>query len=297
MAAINNILFPTDFSDNARNALNYALEIALHSGATLHIVHSIEEPYDFAPMVEEIKKTLGHRVQKLFDEMQSEIRQNSKYKEVNIKTYMQTGRALYVILDETRSRNMDLVVMGTKGRSGMEKILLGSTTAEVIQHSKVPVLAVPRKASFSGLKQILFATDFQDGDLEALEYVAELAGLFDAKLKVFHSSVENDLRSEILFRGFRELAAETVSYPHIKFEQDKTISFFEAVADQIEKDKISMLVMIRYNKPFSLFAKKHSKEMSYYIQVPLLVLPGEETPIQHSEKTTAKTDLKASPQD
>lgn len=272
--AINSILFPTDFSDNARNALPLALEIANRTGATLHVLHSIEEPYDFAPMAEEIKKGVTGKVRKLLDKLTEEIKNDNAYTNLTVKTHIQTGRTTYAILEEADSIGIDLVVMGTKGRSGLEKVFFGSTTAAVIQQSKVPVLAIPEKSEVTDIKQILFATDYNDGDMEALKYMTVFAGLFDAGIKIFNASLDNDLKSEVMFRGFRELVKEKISYNKIEFDRDTTITFFEAVVDQIEEHKISMLVMIRYDKPFALFKKKQSKDMSYYTQVPLFVIPG-----------------------
>lgn len=275
---INNILFPTDFSDNARHALPFALKVAKKTGATLHILHSIEEPYDFAPLAQEIKEGVTNKVKRLFAELLQEINEDEIYSEVPIKTHIQTGRAINTILEAGQSFESDLIVMGTKGRTGLEKILFGGTTAEVVQESKIPVLAIPTNTGATDFSQILFNTDYHDGDLEALRYVVKLAKLFKSKIKVFHTTLESNLKTESMFYGFRELVKESVLYKNIDFEEEKSITFFEGVANQIEKHNVSLVVMIHYDKPFSLIGqKKQSKDMSYYIQAPLLVLPGNTT--------------------
>lgn len=274
-SSINNIVFPTDFSDNARRALPYVLKIAKKTGATVHILHSIEEPYDFAPLAQEIKEGVTNKVESLFEELIKEIRQEGVYSDVPIKTHIHTGRAINAILEADQSFETDLIVMGTKGRTGFKKILFGSTTADVIQESTIPVLAIPQNARVADFNQILFTTDYHDGDLEALKYVVDLAKRFKSKIKVFHTTLENNLKTESMFYGFRELVKESISYEHIDFEEEKSITFFEGVANQIEEHNISLVVMIRYKKPFSLIGtQKQTKDMSYYIQAPLLVLPG-----------------------
>lgn len=283
LSSIDNILFPTDFSDNTREALSFVLEVARSTGATIHLMHSIEEPYDFAslsetPVIagEEVKKSLSQRVSKLFNGIRQDVKNDERYKEINIETCMQTGRALYTILEETKNRDIDLIIMGAKGRSGIEKIIFGSTTAEVIQRSTVPVLAVPPKASFHGFAQLMFATDFQDGDLQALQYIANFANLFDSSITVFHSSPEDNLKTKIMVRGFEELAKEFISNKDMTFVQETNPSFFDAIADQIEKGNLSLLVMTRYKESFSLLNRRQTKQMSYYTERPLMVLPGEE---------------------
>lgn len=272
---IEHILYPTDFSDNAREALPYALELACQTGATVHIMHSIEEPYDFAPMAQDVKKGVDRKVEKLLHEMIDDITKEEKYASLDIKTHIQTGRTIYAVLEEAQNSEADLIVMGTKGRSGFAKIFLGSTTAEVIQLSDIPVLAIPEEASFSGIKEILFATDYQERDLEALRYLAELAKLWEAKITVFHAAMGNHLKNEILFRGFREMAKESIGYSPIDFERAPSKDFFETIKDKISMARPSAVAMVRYKDPFSLFGKKHSKEMSYSVEKPLLVIPGD----------------------
>lgn len=273
---IKNILFPTDFSDNARRALPFALDIARKTGATLHIMHSIEEPYDFAPMVEDVKKGVTRKVQRLFDDMIDDIRNSKKDAELQLKTRIQTGRAIYAILEESENLSADLVVMGTRGRSGIEKFLIGGTTAQVIQLTKTPVLAIPETVSENGFGKILFATDYHGGDLKALQFVANLGKLYDSEITVFHIATDRELKDEILFRGFRELVNESITYPTIGFRQTEGADLPGGILEEMEHNNISLVVMVRYKKPFALFGKKRSKDMSYQTTAPLLVIPGTE---------------------
>lgn len=288
MIPVKKILLPTDFSDNAQNALIFALELAKKTGAQLELLHCIEEPYNFAPMVDQIMQQIVQKSEQLFDNIKDDIHKNHRYTGIDVQTSIQTGKSTLTILEEAKKEHSDIIVMGTRGRSGVERFLYGSTTAHVVQHSNIPVLIIPQNAVFKGFEHILFATDYHDGDLQALNYVAQLAELFDSGINVFHSSIENDLRSEIMFLGFRQLVKNTIAYSNIRFEQDKTISFFEAVANRIDKNTISMMVMVRYSRPYSIFKKKESKEMSYYIQVPLLMLPGKEAMQSTELKKVAK---------
>lgn len=274
LSNIKEILHPTDFSPAAKNAFIFAREIARSSGATLHIMHSIEEPYNFSPISE--APNLSQRVKKLLNELEEDISKDSKYKRLNIETCIQTGGALYAIFEEVKNRDIDLIVMGTKGRTGLKKIILGSTTAEVVQRSNVPVLAVPKEVEYDGFKQIIFTTDYQNGDIEALKFITNFTELFDSNITVFHSSVENNFKNKITFRGFMEVAKESIPFKSIDFGHDTTISFFEAISDKILNGDVSLLAMTRYKQSFSMFTKK----MSYYTTVPLLVLPGNELKYQ-----------------
>lgn len=295
MPTINNILFPTDFSENAKQALPYALEIAHQTGATIHLLHSIEEPYDFAPLAQEVKKSVSHKVDLLLQEILEDIQQQKKYAKLNIKTQIQSGRALYTILEEAQNVNSDLIIMGTKGRSGLEKFFLGNTTAEIIEHATIPVLAIPRGSSAPNFERLLFTTSYKDNDLKALQYIASFAQLFESEITVFHAAMETDLQNEILFRGFRELVNESIAYDKIEFEQAPSTDFVDTMSQKVEADTPSIVVMVRYEKPFSFFGKKYSKEMSYSVSRPLLVVPGNQEFYGRKKQNDDRESIKKQP--
>lgn len=268
------LLYATDFSDNARQALPFALEIARLSGATLNLMHSIEEPYDFAPMVQEVKKGVTSKVEQLLQELVADIENDPKYAGLTVRTRIQTGRTTFAILEDARTLEADLIIMGSRGRSGLQRFFMGSTSAEVIRRSPIPVLAIPEKASFNGIKNILFAIDYRQNDLQALRYLAALANLFQASITVFHAAPDHDLKNEILFRGFRELAKEIITDTDIIFDLASSSNIMEAIHHKVSEAQPSVVTMVRYDQPFILFGEQYSKEISYSIQRPLLVIPG-----------------------
>ncbi|MBD3616322.1 MAG: universal stress protein [Gracilimonas sp.] len=271
---IKNILYPTDFSDNAKNALPFALELAKKTGAMVHIMHSIEEPYDFAPMVEDIKKNVTRKVKQLYEEMLADIKSKKEYESVNIKTHIFEGRTVHSLLSVIEDYKMDLVVMGTQGRSALERLFFGSTTSEVVQQAMVPVLTIPEKARHSEFKHILFTTDYGPEDLKALKFTTEYAKLYDADIKVIHVTKKLDQKADLLFRGFKDLVSNEIKYKKMEFKHIESEGLLEGVTKEVEKKDVSMIVMVRYQHIFSIIGKKHSKEMSQSTKVPLMVLPG-----------------------
>ncbi|WP_138429872.1 universal stress protein [Fodinibius saliphilus] len=274
MRNIDHILLPTDFSTDARNALTFALEIAIQCGASIHLLHSIEEPYDIAPLIEKAKGALKRRVKQLFDDLLNNIKKEKRYQELEIYTDILTGPAMYTIIEETENRNFDLIVMGSKGRTGLEKVFLGSTTSEIIKQSDVPVLAIPKDSEYSPFKKMLFTTNYQDADLEGLQSITAFAAHFDATIDVFHITEDDNLRSTCLFRGFKEIATETISYGKLNFLQHTGSSFFEGMLSHLQKSPVDLVIMIHYQHAFSIFKKKHSQKMSDNITIPLLILAG-----------------------
>ena len=108
--------------------------------------------------------------------------------------------------------------MGTQGESRLEEILFGSTTVEVMKQCSCPVLAIPPNSSFYGIKEIVYASDLVEKDIEVISHVCDLAEFFDAEVVVFHVFVEDNLTNQEEADEFNELLKEKISYPKLKKE-------------------------------------------------------------------------------
>ncbi|MEW6676161.1 MAG: universal stress protein [Nitrospirota bacterium] len=141
---IKRILFPTDFSEGSGHALPYAVDMARHYGARLYIIHVI---YDIA-------KTTGWYVPHVsMDEVYRDMEQAAK-KELDkcwieemrgfkdIERSVVTGVPYEEIIKFVNENKIDLIVMGTHGRKGIDRILFGSTATQVVRNAPCPVLTV-----------------------------------------------------------------------------------------------------------------------------------------------------------
>lgn len=278
---INHILFPTDFSETAKKALPLALDIAKRSGAKLTLLHTLEEPYDFAPLAENVKKSIRRDIESLFQEQLDEIRKDDHYNDIEINTTIKNGHPVYIILEEAGVTNADLIIMGLTGASGIEKMFVGSTTNKIITKSDTPVLAVPRNYEhdrLNGLAHITFLTDYNDSDLEILQSTVNFAELFDAEITVLHIENELSLKTKIMNQGFKEIASHQISYKSLEFELFIHKDFNTGISDYLDTQWSSMLVMTRYKKSFfvNLFSKDHARELNFYNKLPLFVFPVNE---------------------
>jgi len=141
------ILVAVDFSEYARAALDYAAFLAERFGATLTLVHSVEPyvyPEDLSAgfTLEEID---AHWMQKQNERLET-LRQTVK-KEIPVSVVITMGPAWNRIIGTAKSRNADLIVIGTHGRTGLKHALMGSTAERVVRHATCPVLVVHAPAA------------------------------------------------------------------------------------------------------------------------------------------------------
>ncbi|HKK44044.1 MAG TPA: universal stress protein [Balneolaceae bacterium] len=278
-AFINEILFPTDFSDNAQHALPFVLDLARRSKAKVRLFHSIEEVYELAPLQSDFKTKANRKVKLLLQDLREGIVHKEEYTGIDIQLDSMSGLPVFSIMEEVNSNpSISLIVMGTKGATGLKKVLFGSVTSDVILRSNIPVLAIPQHIPFQQPSNIIYATDYRKGDMRSLDQLTQWAKLYNATLKVVHVAPDLNLEEDIKFRGFRDLCEERISYKKIGYDLIIEDNFHAGIAIYLEQNPQSILSMTRYSKNVfsSIFKQSHSKDLSCYTKAPLLVLIGEE---------------------
>lgn len=189
-----NILIPTDFSPCAQHALTQAVELAEKFGAHLHVVHVINE------LNTELYGTddLRAEAEALYDRMKAEARARLKelapiHPQAEMKTTVAVSLGFDVastIEDYIAEEHVDLVVMGTYGRAGAQRIALGSVTEKLIQRTMCPVLAVGEDVPWAeasedvAVTRVLAPIDFSEDSKYALRTAKRVAASYDADLDV-----------------------------------------------------------------------------------------------------------------
>lgn len=278
------ILVPVDYSDDAANAALYAFEIASKSNSEILLLHSYHIPVVATEAPVQTYEILIESVQKDEEEKMSKFSEkliksgNGRFDQLDIKTKVQLGFVIENICETAQNENIGLIVMGTRGASGIKKALMGSNTSDVIKKGQVPVLAVPSGATFKGLDKIVFACDYHLTENEDRLYVlTELALLFNSEVLIFNVVDDRDklptfdhalqgLKIENVLRGAEH------SY-HFADKDHRDIS--EIIDDFVTSQKADLLVTIPKRLDFisSLFHKSLTKEMACHSKVPLLALP------------------------
>lgn len=271
-----NILVPTDFSDCASNAAKYALAIAkkfqsnitLYNSSTL-IPQMITEstPEDMEKIIRDIeranKEKLENYCKRLFGN------------ELAVACIVQDTNLLEGIQDLCKQKNIDLIVMGTKGESNIKNVLFGSNTSRVINNCDVPILIVPEKAKEGALNKIAFATDYRDSDIESIKELIKLAGIFDASITLLHVA-EGDYQEayeEETLSWFNNEVKQACNYEKLNYRLIKEDDVIEALEKYIDKEQVDLLCMSTMKRNFfeKFINSSLTKTMSFHSKIPLLV--------------------------
>jgi nucleotide-binding universal stress UspA family protein len=189
--AFKNILFATDFSSTAELTLPYAVEIARRSGATIHAVHVVQpDIYPLVPPSEwpKIAQEEAEFRKEMRNQLEKEL-QGLPHEFLNPE-----GDVWQNLANIIEDKNIDLLILGTHGRTGIEKVLVGSVAEKVFRQATCPVLTVgpaisskPNHAATTELNCIVYATDFSPESLAAAPYAVYLAKEYRAELILTHS--------------------------------------------------------------------------------------------------------------
>ena len=141
---IRNILYATDFSKSSKRAAAYAANLAKLAGATLHLLHVVNELSDEQRILiqQDLFDAFAKDVEVLAVKNTEDFRHKYFAGIENIETHTAIGTPFQQIIRQAEELDADLIVMGTHGRTGIEHVLVGSTAERVVRRSKIPVLTV-----------------------------------------------------------------------------------------------------------------------------------------------------------
>ncbi|HEY0652884.1 MAG TPA: universal stress protein [Chryseosolibacter sp.] len=184
------ILVPTDFSKPAQWALEFATGIAKKAKGQIILLHIIEQPTSESFNAEgQISDEEGweekHFTLMLIQKSKAQLEQVAKYAEdegVLVKFELRLGNPFHGMRTVITDQDVDLVVMGTSGRSKLEEMLVGSNTEKVVRHSKCPVLTVHEKPSCKEFVNIVYASSLNENEKAFAQIVKNTQDMYNAKV-------------------------------------------------------------------------------------------------------------------
>jgi nucleotide-binding universal stress UspA family protein len=183
------ILVPVDFSQEAESAAKVAATIARKTGSEIFLVHMLELPVTTIDPAE--MNTISSEPQiiyfmKLAHQKFDKFKKLPFLKGLTVVESIQFQHAFSGIINESEKNNIDLIVMGSQGASGLQEMFIGSNTEKVVRRSKIPVLVIKQSIEEFAVNDILFASDFNKESKSTFNRVIDFANLFEAKVHLLY---------------------------------------------------------------------------------------------------------------
>jgi nucleotide-binding universal stress UspA family protein len=256
------ILYTTDFSENARQALPFAFKLAQAHQAELFMLHVI--PYADG---EELKLA-QEGLKELFDEYNPVDSKVKPHFLVEENLTPKDG-----VLDTISAYSPDLVVVGSKGAGGITEALVGSTTKHLIENSPSPILAVPIKAPLHHFKRILFTLDFHGSNVPALKEMIQIFKPFEPEITIVHVRGRYAKAEKNLFDFYKDEIKDHLDYPGIRVKQLFNNNIYEELYTHIKETPYDLMVMVQKKRSgfiARLFHNDLVQKMESRITIPLL---------------------------
>lgn len=274
------ILVPTDFSAGAQAAVRFGIALANRTeGAKLVLLAAYHLPPPPAELAWEAIENFHGRIEedtrKQLAALEAEV--NGQLK-VPCEAHCVQGFAAEVILAEMAARRPMLTVMGSRGATGLERVFFGSVASEVAKQTEQPLLVVPETAAVGTFEQVLFATDFQEGD-EAL--AAKLPSYAPDERPVHVTFIhvadgkEPTLHERAHLEAFQQRARAVADAPDMAFEFVRYPDVSEAVQDRLKDGAFDVLVLAPGHRGWlsRLFDPSVSAQMLKHLTIPVLLSP------------------------
>ncbi|RPD98726.1 universal stress protein [Aureibaculum marinum] len=277
------ILLPTDFSEISKNAIDYALELFQDSECTFHFLNTytpVIYNYDYqmntgghvGGVVDIVRNNSKEQLEAL-KKYVIEKYNNPKHKFELISSFSLLTEEIEFLVEKL---NLDLVIMGTKGASGLQEVLFGSNTVHTIKKVKCPVLAIPDGFFFEKPKEILYPTDYKiDYTSNHLMVLKNIAKMYKSTVHILHVSSGNEL-NETEKQNKDKLDNMLNGIDHI-FHTVPDQAIPNAINDFQKTTYIHLLMMVKNKHTFleNLFFKKVIDQIGFNLTIPFLVVPSE----------------------
>lgn len=248
------ILFPTDFSPVAGNALRFAFLLAERLEARIELLHVyhyhlIDTDLMPNPVLQAMER---EQLSAAMDYFQSYARQlqGSMAKEVPVAFHIEQGFAVEEIVAKAESLAPDLIVMGTTGASNIMEDVFGSTTSSVMQQVNCPVLAVPKRATYQAIRRIALATDLRQSEPQQVSHLIEWARLLEAEVHRVHVTPSDRKEKEEVITPTHPHPPSTSAFGQIPLHVLHHDQVLEGLDEFIRQQQIDLIALIPHKRSF-----------------------------------------------
>ncbi len=272
------ILYATDYSENSAAALKYAQALGTQLDTRLVVTHIFDYPTVLGTEV--LSEPFPNLEKDNFKMHRSKLEEfctehlGDEWDTPNIQLEVGENKSvikgIILVAEEWQA---EMIIVGMWGGSGLRELIMGSTTKQLIEKAPCPVLAIPADMSRMPINTIVYATDFEEEDIHAIQKLVEIAKPLDARIDIVHISTKEEYKGDMQMKWFKEALEERIKYKNIKFKMLFSEDIFESLRIYLGDVGADLMVMLEREKKGFLkkwFHQDLVKKMESYGRVPLM---------------------------
>ena len=271
------VLVPTDFSQLSKIAIQYAIGLSKDFHFDLVLLHIINTNTPAMARIgskkleEALKTSSEHEMSELLKTIKSK---NENH--LNITAKIIFGASIEKVVESyTLKNNIDIICIGTKGATGLKKIIFGSNAAGIIANSSIPVITVPEYAVYHGIETMVYSSDLENLE-EELKSIIPFAKLMNTWIHILHINNEHEDFITNL-QGLENRLRTLFSYEKMKAKELKNDSIISGINQYVIDFDADMVVMFTHRASLfeKLFNKSITKKAAFQTKTPLLTFQKE----------------------
>ena len=265
-------LVPVDFSDASINAARYATQLTKDIKDSEIILYHVYSKLSLASLT---SKEEGSR-QRVSEDALEEVKQKVALTGTeNINVVAEEGSFVENLGDYTLGNSISMVIMGITGSSRISQVFMGTNTLNVIRNISCPVMIIPPKADFKGLKNVLFTSDFKDvARTTPFEPLKKILDLFKPNLSILNVDSEHYIELTDEYKIEREAIENKLNSYNPEFSFLRAFDFLDGINRFVETKDIDAIITIPRKHGFlsQLFKTSHTKKLAYHSHVPIIAI-------------------------
>ena len=287
----NKVVIPVDFSNYSLKACEFGFNFAKNIDAEVVLLHVYFTPiyatslpygdvFNYQLSDEENVRSILQKVHADLNVLSDKVKvkvASGEFPDVKYVCVLREGIPEEEILRYAKEYSPVIIIMGTRGKNQKDIDLIGSVTAEVIERSRVPVLAIPENTpfkQFSEVKRVAFITNFDQRDLIAFDSLINSLKPFHFSISLIHLTDVSNTWNEIKLGGIKEYFQKQYPQLEIYYDVVKNDDFLNSLDNYIKTNHIGIIALTSYKRNiFSrLFNPGIARKMIFHSDTPLLVI-------------------------
>ena len=287
---IRRILVPTDFSETSNHAIDKASRIASLFGAELYIIHVMESsPYKIIKTDDPKSKEKVVLQKYVMDKLEGITQRITEQYHITVNTLLGEAKVVEVIDDAVKENKIDLIVMGTRGASGIREVLIGSNAQKIVNGSACPVITLKNSPVNFDMSNVVLPMESWNNSIEKLDYVTSFARNYKANvhlLGIIESRKRADMRKVLTLLNEAESYLKEHNIPSVR----KIIASENVAKETLEyaqeiKANLIMVLTERESRIGSVLAGVFARHIINHSEIPVMSI---KPAMYHAEKVTLK---------
>lgn len=263
------IILPTDFSKNAMRAIDFAFDFFNKEDNHFILCHFYDIPRGGTSRLFTILDQLKEQAERSMLKVKDTVEKKYDKHHITLSTIVKQGNVSSKVERLSKEVNADFIIMGTKGTSGLQEILIGSNTSKLLKRINIPVFAIPEDYHRNLIEELFFSYDGQSIGKNAIEFISSFSNNNSLPIRLLHVRKED----ESPLQNWNEVK-NVFNNHRISLHEVYSSSYEEGIKRTIHNEKC-MLVLIKRKQSIweSLINRSDSRKIVRHLAVPILVIP------------------------